>query len=387
MRTDYEHVVVGLGGLGSATAYWLARAGADVLGLEQFRIGHDNGASQDHSRMIRRSYHTPGYVELAEHAYRSWAALESDLGEALLVRTGGLDLWPPGAAIPIEDYVEAMTACDVAFERIDASEISARWPQFEVADGTVGIYQADGGLVPAARCNQAHLDLARAYGATLLENAPVDLIRDVGDELEVHAAGSVYRCRRVVLATDAWTNELLAGLGLRLPLTVTQEQVTYFSSPRVEDFMPDRFPVWIWMDEPSFYGLPVYGEQGPKVGQDVGGRVVTTGSRDFETDEAALERVTGFLRRHIPSALGPVIRTKSCLYTMAPDRDFVIDALPGHPGILLALGSAHGFKFASLIGRVITRLARGEEPGHDLSAFSINRPILKEANPKSSFIV
>jgi glycine/D-amino acid oxidase-like deaminating enzyme len=95
----WDVVVVGLGALGSAAAWALARAGARVLGLEQFELGHHRGASHDHARMIRRSCHTPGYVRLADLAYRAWAELEWEAGERLLVTTGGLDLFPATAAI------------------------------------------------------------------------------------------------------------------------------------------------------------------------------------------------------------------------------------------------------------------------------------------------
>ena len=105
MKQDYEYIVLGLGGIGSGAAYWLSRrAGREVLGLEQFEIGHVRGGSQDHSRIIRLSYHTPAYVRLAQQAYQAWATLEEDAGEKLIVKTGGLDLWPPVSAIPTEDY-------------------------------------------------------------------------------------------------------------------------------------------------------------------------------------------------------------------------------------------------------------------------------------------
>ena len=152
----------------------------------------------------------------------------------------------------------------------------------------------------------------------------------------------------MILTADAWTNELLASFDRRLPLTVTKEQVTYFACPDPAAFAPDRFPVWIWMDDPSFYGFPVYGEAGPKVAQDAGGRVVTPETRTFEADPAIHERVRGFVESRLPAAAGPEIYTKTCLYTLTPDRDFVIDRLPDAPGVVVGLGAAHGFKYASV---------------------------------------
>ena len=112
--------------------------------------------------------------------------------------------------------------------------------------------------------------------------------------------GTTYGAGRVILAADAWTNELLANFDRRLPLTVTKEQVTYFAAPDPAPFAPDRFPVWIWMDDPSFYGFPVYGEAGPKVAQDCGGLPTTPATRTFEPDEAIRARVLAFLAEHLP---------------------------------------------------------------------------------------
>jgi sarcosine oxidase len=177
----------------------------------------------------------------------------------------------------------------------------------------------------------------------------------------------------VVLAADAWTNALLAPLGGELPLTVTQEQVTYFDSPRPDDFAPERFPIWIWMDEPSFYGFPAYGLPGPKVGQDIGGRVVTTETRDFDVDAAAAARVEDFVAAHLPGALGPPLLRKACLYTLTPDRDFIVDRIPGLPHLLLVQGAAHAYKFAAHLGRIAADLVADGATSADLAPFRIAR--------------
>ena len=96
LTAEHDVGIVGLGGLGSAAAYWLARRGVDVVGFEQFELGHVRGASHDHSRIIRRSYHTPGYVRLAAEAYDAWRTVEADAGEPIVTVTGGVDLFPPG---------------------------------------------------------------------------------------------------------------------------------------------------------------------------------------------------------------------------------------------------------------------------------------------------
>ena len=187
-RHDWDVVVVGLGALGSAAAWVLARAGARVLGLEQFELGHHRGASHDQARIIRRSYHTSAYVRLAGLAYQAWAELEWETEERLVVATGGLDLFPANSAIPPAPTVDA-----------------------------------------------------------------------------------TFRAGRLLLCTDAWTGDLLVQLDIQLPLVVTQEQFSYFRPADPAPFAVGRFPVWIWMDAPSFYGFPVWPDRALKAAQDVGG--------------------------------------------------------------------------------------------------------------------
>jgi sarcosine oxidase len=143
------------------------------------------------------------------------------------------------------------------------------------------------------------------------------------------------------------------------------------------------------MDEPCFYGFPTYGEAGPKAAEDVGGRPTTARGRSFEPDRVAGARLDGFMAEHLPGSVGPEIYTKTCLYTMTPDRDFVIDRLPDHPSVLVALGAAHAFKFSSLIGRILAELiVDGVTPSAaEIERFRIDRPILLEADPPTSFMV
>jgi len=384
---EFRYAVLGLGGIGSAALYRLARrAPGEAIGFERFELGHARGASEDHSRIIRRSYHTPGYVRLADPAYRAWEEVQRESGSELLVRTGGLDLWPAGAAIPAEDYMGSMRAAGVAFEELDAGGVMRRWPQWRLDEGTRAVFQEDGGLVAASKANQVHRDLAAVHGAVLRDRAPVTAIRDAGGELELEAGGERYRVGTLVMGADAWTNRVLAMLGTRpLPLTITKEQVVYFNGS--EDFSPGRLPVWIWMDDPAFYGVPAFGEPGPKVGQDAGGpEIEDPDDRGDESDPSSLQRVRAFVEEHLPGA-GAVRSVRPCTYTMTPDRDFVLDRLPEHQNVLVALGSAHGFKFAAWFGKVLADLAVDGRTDADLSAFAIDRSVLREADPPKRFLV
>ena len=385
---EFDVAVLGLGGIGSGAAYWLARRGVRVLGLEQFELGHLRGESHDHSRIIRLSYHTPQYVELAKRAYTAWATLEAETGERLVYPTGGLDLGPRDGAIPLEAYAGSLRACDVPFELLDAAEIRARWPVFAIEDDVHGIYQAQGGIVAAARGTAAHQRAARALGAVLLDNIRLSGVRSVGDEIElVLAGGETYRAHKLVIAAGPWTTAALRAFDVSLPLEVTKEQVTYYAPADPAPFAPERFPVWIWMDDPSFYGFPIFGEAGVKIAQDAGGKTVDPDTRGFEPDPEISARMQAFLERRLPAALGREIVTKTCLYTLTPDRDFVIDTLPEHPNVSIAIGAGHAFKFASVIGRILSELALDGATPSDVAGFEIDRAILRMASPPKSYMV
>ena len=142
------------------------------------------------------------------------------------------------------------------------------------------------------------------------------------------------------------------------------------------------------MDDPSFYGFPVFGEPNAvKITQDAGGKPVDPDTRGFEEDRELTARVTGFIERYLPSAVGPVTRMKTCLYTLTPDRDFIIDALPGHPNVCVTVGGGHAFKFASVIGRILSDLTIDGSTRSDISIFKIDRPILQMADPPKNYMV
>jgi sarcosine oxidase len=385
VKRAYEYIVIGCGGIGSAAAYWLARqAGKEVLALEQFPLGHDFGASQDHSRIIRLSYHAPEYTALTPHTYTAWAEVEAETGVQLVFKTGGLDLGTVESS-DLDAYTAAMRAADIPFEEFSASEVMSEWPQFRLDADHRAIYQSESGLVDARKGNQAHQLLARAHGATILDQTLVRRISPVGDGVEVETDVATFSARRVIVAADAWTNQVLAGTGIAWPLTVTQEQVTLFSTPYVRDFAPDRFPIWIWHGQESLYGFPVYGEVATKAGVDIGGDVVTTETRTFEPNPRPYDKLVQTIERHFPTFLGPVLYTKTCLYTMPPDRNFIIDSLPDYPQIIVAQGAAHAYKFAALLGQILCDLATTGETTYPIDSFGCTRPALTDSSFPISF--
>lgn len=383
MKKIFDFIVLGLGGIGSAALYWLARSQAgSVLGLEQFSLGHAFGASQDHSRILRLAYDDPHYTRLTPFTFIHWWDIESESGVQLVFRTGSLVFSPQahGTEYAIEKYAQAMRQAGIPFERPTPAQAMALFPQFHMKEDDQVIYCANDGFVDPGKANAVHITLARSRGAAVLDQTAVKAIRAVTDGVVVETEAGDFSAARLVIAASGWTNNLLSGLGIRLPLTVTEEQVSYFASPNLRQFSPERFPVWIYHGDDCFYGFPVYGEVGTKAGQDVGGDAVTVETRTMQPNPRPFERLTRFLAERIPDFLGPVIYTKPCIYTMPPDRNFILDQAPGYPQIALAVGAGHGFKFATLLGRILCDLAVDGKTVFPIDHFSLLRPAISDPN-------
>ncbi|MGE5226538.1 MAG: N-methyl-L-tryptophan oxidase [Planctomycetaceae bacterium] len=366
-------LVVGLGALGSAASYWAAERGLRVVGLERFELGHARGASEDHSRIIRRTYPTTDYVRFAQGAFDAWAAVEEESGERLVLRTGGLDLFPAESADDLDAYVAAMEAEGVVHEVLDAAEVTARWPQWRLPVNLRALFQPDAGIVAASLANATHRRLALSHGATLLGETPVRSIRPDGEGYAVETDGGTFRAGALVVTADAWTDEALAPFGVSFRLRVQQEQVTYHDAADAAAFDPSVFPVWIWHTDPHVYGLPNFGLPGPKVALHGAGPKTTADTRTFEPDPRYAAEVAAFVAEHLPSAAGPPLEVKTCLYTLTPDRHFVLDRVPGQQAAVVGLGTAHAFKFASVFGKALVELAVDGSSAWAFPRFSATR--------------
>ena len=373
--------IVGLGSMGSATAWAATRQGMSVIGFEQFELGHERGASHDTSRILRHSYHTPHYVGLTFHAYDAWERLEADSGVTLVTRTGGIDFFPPNAAIDMSTYTSSMDAHAIPYEILDVEQVQARWPVFTPPAGTISLYQERSSIVPAALGTATMQRLARERGAQLHDRTRVEAILPGADSVTIVTSAGTYTADRVVVTADAWTAALIRPLGWEIPLTVTEEQITYVDLDNPAAY--SDIPLWIWMDDPSFYGFPCYGEPTMKAAEDCGGPAVTGDNRSGEIDSAMRDRLMGFLRANF-AGIGEPVRSKRCLYTLTADRDFVLSPVPGHERVIVGLGAAHGFKFAPAFGEMLTALVLG---GDVDPVFTLDRPGITDPDYSPAWLV
>ena len=376
MPSTFDVIVVGLGAMGSATAYQLARSGARVLGIEQFDIPHALGSSHGSSRMIRLAYYEhPDYVPLLRRAYELWDELEHETAQKVIHITGGLYMGPPSSEV-VNGSLGAAQQYGLPHDVLDRGELSKLFPQFTMPDDYRGLLDHAGGFVLPERAITAYCDLAMRQGAELHGREPVLDWQSTSAGVTVRTPVATYSAGRLVFCGGAWSGKLVRDLGV--PLTVSRQVMAWFAPRTFEPFELGRFPVWAIdpPDLPFTYGFPMHRDgaaglkvafhhQGPTVDPDTDPRSPT------HDDELALRPA---LQRFLPDADGPLLSLRVCLYTNSPDHSFVIDRHPLHANVTVACGfSGHGFKFASVMGQAIAELATSGRSDLRLKFLSLRR--------------
>ena len=372
IKKIYDTIIIGAGGMGSATAYHLAKSGADVLVLEQFQRGHTFGSSHGETRIIRFFYDKPFYTELMKTAYAEWRALESVSGKPLLFITGSLCFGTKGNLYG-RAVRQSLDAAGVESEWWDAAQLAERFPQFRVSNDMDILWQEYTGFLHAAECVLTHLQLAEQHGATVREQTPVTDIDWQVDIPTVRTENDQFHGKKIIVTAGAWTGILLSEMNL--PLTVTKQQICYYQPADTTRFQGDRFPVFTetTVDGEFIYGVPFFGRNGLKVGRHGRGETVAPQTRERTVDADYIAHVDTYVHGRIPE-LGKTAHAEVCLYTETIDEDFIIDVHPHCPDLLIAAGfSGHGFKFCSLVGRILSELAQTRETTFDLHPFRIDR--------------
>lgn len=360
--------------MGSATAYHLARRGKRVLGLERFDIPHEMGSSHGITRVIRLVYSEhPSYVPLLRRAYELWEELEARAGERLLYLTGCVDASPPGGTI-FADARRAADEHDLDYEVLTGAELRRRFPGFQFPADTMALVQPRAGFLLPERCIVAYVEGAQAEGAEIHAREPVVGWEVRGDLVHVRTAHASYEAAALVVTAGAWAGYLVDALqGL---VTAERQVVAWFQPRRPELFAWTRCPVWQF-DDPAgrYYGLPVFGVPGFKVGRYHHLEQRVDPDRvDREPNEADEAILRSFTERYFPDAAGPTMAMKVCLFENSPDEHFIIGAHPEHLQVAFAAGlSGHGFKFAPVVGEILADLVEHGSTRHDISLFSLNR--------------
>jgi sarcosine oxidase len=376
----YDVIVVGVGGMGSAALYHLARRGKRVLGLERYDIPHEMGSSHGITRVIRLAYFEhPSYVRLLYRAYELWRELQHEAGEQLLHITGSIDAGPPDSL----NFLGSKRSCEehhLSHEVLTSEELSRRFPGYRLPAQTMAVFQPDGGFVLPERCIVAHVTRAQAHGAQVHAREPVRDWQAAAGGVRVVTDRGTYEADRLIISAGAWLGQLVEALA---QVAVPERQVLgWFHPLRPDLFGPQCLPVFnITVPEGRYYGLPVFGIPGFKVGcyhhhreDGAPDRI----DRDFHPrDETTLRT---FVEKYFPAGAGPTMSMKVCIFTNTPDEHFILDVHPEYPQVCIASPcSGHGFKFCSVVGEIMADLAENGRTKHPIEMFRLSRFGAKQA--------
>ncbi|MBX3276477.1 MAG: N-methyl-L-tryptophan oxidase [Acidobacteria bacterium] len=368
MRDPVDVIIIGLGAMGSAAAYHLARRGQRVLGIDRFAPPHAFGSSHGGSRIIRTAYfEDPCYVPLARRAFDLWLELEAASDDRLFERTGCINIGAEDSAVVAGALTSALQH-DIAHEMLDAAELRRRFPVFNIDDETVALLEPGAGVLFPERCIDAHLKGAQAAGAECVFNDTVTAWEPDSDGVCVKTAKSEYRAGRLIVAAGAWTGNVIQNL----PLRVERQVVCWFSPDDPADrFAPSRLPAWVWEHDPGhfIYGFPDFGE-GAKFARHHDGKFVDPDAVDRDAAPEEIDDFARLARAYVRGLAARPHASSVCLYSNTPDFHFLIDEHPHYPQVIVASPcSGHGFKFASAIGESLAAWIVDGAPVIDMGAF------------------
>lgn len=354
----FDHIVIGLGSMGSAALYHLSKRGKSVLGLEQFHSPHENGSHGGQSRIIRMAYYEhPNYIPLLQKAYQNWVALEEESGVNIFYRTGLYYAGPKEHEI-IRNVKLASSAFNIELQPYDHQQIFVpdQWDHF---------LEPDAGFIRPELSVKTHLELAAIHGAAIMQQTQVLDWKREGALVKVITNKGEFFCKKLVITAGPWASSLISGIEKNFE--VTRQLLTWINVPKKDSYSPQHFPSWFIMEENkpgAYYGFPYlnkdsFGSQeGLKLAYHYPGEVTDPDHVDRNIKQSELDEVREFVSKYFK--IDPeILSSKICLYSNTPDEHFVIDNMPGmEEHVCFAWGfSGHGFKFVSAVGEILADLA------------------------------
>lgn len=379
-------IVVGLGAAGAATLYQLARRGTAALGVDSHSPPHIYGSTHGDTRITREAIgEGMQYTPLVRRSHAIWRELEAETGQDLLTQCGGLIVEAAGggaAGHHRHDFLSATIACanhyGVPHERLDAAEVTARFPQFHLDGDESAYYEPGAGFVRPERCVDAQLTVAERLGAEIRRDERVLAIESNAGIVRVRTDRDVYEAPRAVLAVGPWIEDFIDQRELVL-FRIYRQVLNWFAlRPDAIDHSPGVMPVFIWglSDGNAFYGFPeVDGEHTIKVATEQLEVTTSADAASMDVDESeSRSAYDASIGPRLPAITAQCVRAARCLYTVTPDANFVVDEHPDLPGVLLVSPcSGHGFKHSAGLGEAIAQLVTTGTSDADLSPFRIGR--------------
>jgi monomeric sarcosine oxidase len=373
----FDVIVLGVGGVGSAALDHLARRGGYALGLDRFPPGHDRGSSHGRTRLIRQAYYEhPDYVPLLKRAYELWADLSVRSRKTLYHEVGVLCVGRPDRPV-ISGVLTSARQHSLDVEQLSAADIASRFPGFRVPGPLTALFERRAGYLDCEDAVRATADQAVKNDAFLQTDASVIEWKPEGSGVSVRTDQTTYHAGALIIAAGAWSGQLLATLGIRFE--VLRKSFYWYEAPAI--YTAERAaPGFIYeTDSGNFYGFPDIDGQGLKVGEHTNGLpVIDPLVVDRSPDESETYRIDRFLSAHLPDVTRRQLHFATCLYTLSPDRNFVVDRHPEYPQVSFAAGlSGHGFKFVPVLGEALADLAERGKTNLPIEFLSCRRPSLR----------
>jgi sarcosine oxidase len=389
MKQTFETIVIGLGAMGSAATYQLARAGNNVLGIDQFTPPHTQGSSHGDTRITRQAIGEGAeYVPLVLRSYEIWDELEKATGKKLLTITGGLILTSAEqSTLHGSDFFNQTVASaekyHIAHRLLDTNQIRKEFPQFKLCGNEKGYFEEKAGYLRPELCIGTQLQQARRYGAKLATNEKVIGLTasGSGDSVRVKTDTDEYEAEKAIISAGSWVSQLL-GKTLGQYFTVYRQVMYWFAvDGSISQFEAPHFPVWIWAygntDEDAMYGFPAIDGQAGGVKLATEQYSIPTNPNNVSrqvTEQEIKDMYQKYVESHFAGLSSTCVKAAACLYTVTPDHRFVIDTHPDFPQVTIASPcSGHGFKHSAAIGKVLAQLATTGKSDIDISTFSFAR--------------
>ncbi|WP_448650404.1 N-methyl-L-tryptophan oxidase [Pseudomonas fluorescens] len=380
----YESLVIGLGAMGAATVYQLAKAGVNVAGIDRHHPPHTFGSSHGDTRITRLSVGEGAqYVPIVRNSHRIWRELEALSGEALFEQSGLLvltsrdDFDPSDATDFTLRTIGLAQTYGIEHEVLDAAQIRQRFPQFaQVADSAIGYYEPEGGFVRPERCIDVQLKLAEQHGATLYKGETVTHIRSDANGVTVTTDQRTLQADKLVVSAGNWAGGLL-GAPFDQLLSVYRQQLFWFELEPGADLV-GKSPTYILThgQDQTHYGFPALpGEGSLKLATAQYHTTSTPETLDRTVCEAqAREMYEQQVQGRIAGVTAKVVKAAVCAYTVTPDHDFIIDEHPSlQHTLVVSPCSGHGFKHSAALGEAFAQWCIRGSSDLDLSSFSLKR--------------
>jgi glycine/D-amino acid oxidase-like deaminating enzyme len=381
MKSDEKDlVIIGGGIMGLMTAYYASAFVDNIVVLEKRSIGNKEASSFSFTRSMRTDFLDPFYARLAYEAQQLWADLQYEATEELYVQCGCLNI-AKRSITPELDKTYASKSYDViealnfGAEKLSKQALGKRFPQFE-AD--LGCLDTKGGYMNLTAITALLLTLLKARGVSLVEYVELSAITEQDGTVRITTNVREFNAKKVVITAGVWANDvirLVVGNKLALPIRLDKPQERkYYYPPRdkIALFTPDKFPVFAYLDL-GIYGHPVFDTKKGAV------KISYYRPQDLTVNvESKIDSISAFVDECLPGLRGArsedVQDADYCSYDFVSDDNFILGSLPGFRNILVGAGwRGTGYKFAPLIGKMLSQLAVQEDTVYNIARFSLER--------------